>query len=97
MEKIRIVFQALIGYAGSSENPEKMSLRLMGIVTAAFGTFLPVIFPLLTSVIHLPPGVTIDANNNGLLPLLQSLTYVTASAMWVIGAFRAVIVGLKTA
>ena len=97
MSKITLILKALLGYAGSSENPQAMSLRMMGIITGVIGVGVPYIFPVLITLgVHLPFGVTADTVSANLTPIAQAFVYLGAASMWIIGAIRAVVVQLNT-
>lgn len=90
MNKFLKGINAIIGFAGSSESPEKFSLRLMGIVTAFISQFLPFIFPLLVLVgVRLPDGVDAKVVADSLTPILQVAFLSVGCVMWLVGAARA--------
>src|SRR5574337_919808 len=89
MQKAKAVFRALIGYAGSSENPEKMSMRLMGIVMGVVSQFSPLIS---FGVVHLDPNFCpggIDSCVANLSSVIQPIILTVACVVWVVGAVRA--------
>jgi formate hydrogenlyase subunit 3/multisubunit Na+/H+ antiporter MnhD subunit len=85
MNKTKAVLRALIGYAGSSENPSKMSLRFMAIITAVVSQF----SPLISVVIAYFGGDTLSME--GLSQVMEPIVLTVACIMWLIGAIRAVL------
>lgn len=76
------ILSALIGYAGSSEDPSKMSMRMMAIVIVLVGK--------VTAMLALA-GVVLPYTDAQTQSLVGSLAMVVASLMWVVGAVRAMI------
>jgi asparagine N-glycosylation enzyme membrane subunit Stt3 len=89
MERTKRILSAIIGYAGSSEAPQKMSLRLMGIITGVLSQFSPIIALVVSKVVTLPAGVTADAFIATLYPLIEIGTLVFAVVLYVVGLIRA--------
>lgn len=87
MNTIKIIFNTIIGYTGSSESPDKMSMRFTAIIIAVIAK---------VATIAAIAGYTIpltDAQSQG---VAASLAFVIAAIMWVYGLIRAVYVALKT-
>ena len=85
MNKLKLALRALIGYAGSSESPSKMSLRFMGIITALVSQFAPMISFVVTKIY----GSGIDSVE--LTRLIEPIVLTVACVMWLVGAVRAVL------
>ena len=83
MNKLKVALRALIGYAGSSESPSKMSLRFMGIITAVVSQFAPIISFVVTRVYG--EGL----NGAELTQLVEPIVLTVACVMWLVGAVRA--------
>lgn len=84
MNKIKAIFRALIGYAGSSENPNKMSMRFMGIITAFISQLAPFIALIVSQF-----DVMLDVNK--FAAVIEPLTLSVACVIWITGAVRAVL------
>lgn len=88
MNKALKALNAVIGFAGSSENPSKMSLRFIGIITGVVTQFAPFISLILAHAL----GVE-GADPAQVQQVLEPWVYVigtgTAIFLWVIGAIRA--------
>ena len=84
MKKVKIVLQSMTGYMGSSENPEKMSLRFMGIMLAVVTQFAPLVMS------------TLGIDAVSIVHQLQPLVFSVASIIWILGLTRAVWTALKT-
>ncbi len=80
------ILQALIGYAGSSEDPSKMSMRFMAILLAVLGK----VVALAAAAGYVIPFATAD-----LQMFVGSIAFVAAALFWVVGAVRAVIAALR--
>ncbi len=77
MQKLKAVLQAFTGYAGSSENPEKISARFMGIALGVASQVAPVITALFSV------DVTHFVNE------AQPVVLLVACVMWTCGAIKA--------
>ena len=84
LAKLKIVLDALTGYAGSSESPEKVSLRFMGIALGIVSQFMPII-----DILHLPIDVMQFVN------AAQPFVLLVAVIMYVYGAIKATWNALK--
>ena len=71
------IFQAFTGYAGSSENPEKVSARFMGIVVGLASQFAPIVSTFFS--------VDIQIYVNQVEPIVL----LVACLMWFYGAVKA--------
>ena len=79
MQKIKAIIQAFTGYAGSSESPEAVSTRFMGIAIGLVSQFAPIIVALF----H--PSVDITQFVNAAQPIVL----LVAIVMWLYGAIKA--------
>lgn len=84
MDKVKIVLQALTGYIGSSQNPEAISTRFVGIALGVV-TF---VAPYIASVL----GVGAEY----VVAQVQPICYFVAVVWWVVGAIKAVWTALKS-
>lgn len=87
MKKLKTMFRALTGYAGSSEHPTKTSMRFMGIITALASQFAPLIAVIASQFVG--GGVIIDVDR--LSNIIEPLTLAVACVIWIVGAIRAVL------
>lgn len=89
MKRLLDVLQAITGFAGSSESPEKVSLRLMAIFVGVSSQ----VVPFLTLVVaHTMPNVQPDmvqAVADQLTNIVQPFILLGATLMWLVGAFKA--------
>ena len=88
-EKLLAVIQAVTGFAGSSESPEKVSLRLIGLFTAGMSKFIPVVS---LFVAYTMKGVTpeqVQATADGITAVAQPIVLFGACLIWITGAFKA--------
>lgn len=90
MEKIKTFLNALIGYAGSSENPQKMSMRFMGILMGLISQFSPIIALIVERLTDKPTGVAPEVYIQDLITTIQPIMLSIACVLWVIGAIGAV-------
>jgi len=90
MDRIKTALNALVGYAGSSENPQKMSLRFMGILTGLISQFSPLLSLVVAHFSVLPAGVTVEQFSASLSGVIEPMILTGACLMWIIGAVRAV-------
>lgn len=97
MKKIKQVLNAIIGYAGSSEAPQKMSMRFMGIITGIISQLSPIIALVVSKMIDLPNGVSATAYVGGLSNMIEPIVLSFACILWIIGAVRAVMATPKVA
>jgi hypothetical protein len=95
MKKVLSVLNAIIGFAGSSENPQKMSLRLTAVVMGIIAKFSPLLVFVASSAMHLPEGVTAENVQQTLEPVVQAFIFIIAGVLWLVGAFRAGWIALK--
>ena len=77
MEKFKAIIQALTGYVGSSENPEKISARFVG-TSMALITFLA---PFL--------GKFLGMGAEQIIAQVQPIAYMIAIVWYVYGAIKA--------
>lgn len=84
LNKLKIALDALTGYAGSSESPEKVSLRFMGIALGIVSQFMPII-----ELLHLPIDVMQFVN------AAQPFVLLVAVVMYIYGAIKATWIALK--
>lgn len=96
MNTTKKIINAIIGYAGSSEDVNKMSMRFMGIVTAVIAKFAPSVLLCLGIFIDLPTGTTPEQLVAAWGPIIQALVYMTAATLYLVGMFRAVKKALET-
>ena len=89
MQKIKAVLSAIIGYAGSSENPQKMSLRFMGIIMGVISQFSPLIS---LFVMHFTNFCTagMDICVAQFTDIVQPLVLTIACVIYLVGMVRAV-------
>ena len=80
---IKIILQALTGYVGSSENPEKISARFVGVV---MGTVV-FIAPYLASFLHM--------GAEQIVAQVQPIAYLVAIFWYLFGAIKAVWLAVK--
>lgn len=83
MKKLKAIIQAFTGYAGSSENPEKVSARFVGIMMGFVSQFAPIISSVFS----------IDAQAFAIQA--QPLILVFAVLMWSFGAVKAMWLAAK--
>jgi len=83
MNKIKVVLQALTGYAGSSESPEKFSMRFTGIIIGVVSQFAPLIAVFVSHY-----GIA-NVNIDALTAVVGSLTLSVGCIVWVVGAIKA--------
>lgn len=83
MKKISAIVKAFTGYAGSSESPEKVSMRFMGIAMALVSQFAPLIAN------FLPFGV------EDFVRQAQPIVLLVACLMWTYGAVKAMWLAAK--
>ena len=95
MKKFLTVLNAIVGFAGSSENPQKMSLRLTAVVMGVIAEFSPFLVLLAGTFMNLPDGVTAENIQQTLAPVVQAFIFIIAGILWLIGAFRAAWSALK--
>lgn len=95
MNKIQKVIQALTGYAGSSENPEKFSLRMMGIVTTVMSQFSPIISYIVVHSTNLCATQPVDQCLSAYTNMLEPIFMTVGCALWLIGAGKAVYKALQ--
>ncbi len=90
MQKLKTIFGALVGYAGSSENPNQTSLRFMGIITGVMSQFAPLISLV---VVHTTNFCTagVDVCITQFTGVIQPLVLAVACGMWIVGAIRAMV------
>ena len=81
--KITAIIQAFTGYAGSSENPEKVSARFMGLALGIVSQ----IAPLISS--FFPFDIEVFANQ------AQPIVLLTACILWAYGAVKAMWLAAK--
>lgn len=89
MKTVLTILNAVVGFAGSSENPSKMSMRFMGIVMAVVAQVTPILLYVAGLVMDLPEGVTPTMVQDSLGPVVQAVTFVVAGILWLVGATRA--------
>lgn len=77
MQKIKVIIQAFTGYAGSSENPEKVSARFMGIALGIASQFAPLI------------SSFFSVNIEQFVNQAQPVVLLVAVLMWTYGAIKA--------
>lgn len=77
MQKIKAIIQAFTGYAGSSENPEKVSARFMGIALGIASQFAPLI------------SSFFSVNVEQFVTQAQPIVLLVAALMWTYGAIKA--------
>ena len=75
--KIKVILQALTGYAGSSESPEKVSARFMGIALGVVSQFAPLLASLF--------GYDVQT----FASQAQPLVLLVACVLWIFGAIKA--------
>lgn len=90
MQKLKSVLNALVGYAGSSENPEKMSLRLMGIITGIVSQFSPLISLVVAHTTNLCTA-GMNTCTAQFTSVIEPIVLTMACVMWIVGAVRAVL------
>jgi hypothetical protein len=81
--KIKIILQALTGYIGSSESPEKISTRFIGVSMGAITFLAPFVASLL--------GVGVES----IVAQVQPIGYLIAVVWWLVGAIKACWLALK--
>lgn len=96
MQTFKNVLSAIIGYAGSSEDPQKMSLRFYGVAVGVSSQVMPFIILIGARFMSLPEGVTPEQASASVTPLLQLVCYALASVLWSVGLIRAIHSAVKT-
>lgn len=83
MKKLKAILQAFTGYAGSSENPEKVSARFMGIALGIASQFAPLI------------SSFFSVNVEQFVTQAQPIVLLVAALMWAYGAIKAMWLAAK--
>ena len=91
MQKIKSIFSAVIGFAGSTENPSQTSMRFMGIITGVISQFSPLLSIVIAHFSVLPAGMTPDQFAGNLTGIIEPIILTIACVMWCVGAVRAAI------
>lgn len=89
MKKFLRAINAFVGFAGSSENPQKMSMRMMGVFMGVVSQFTPLIAMLIEKFVELPPGMTAETFVSSLTAAIEPVILLIAVVLWLLGAFRA--------
>ncbi len=83
MQKLKVVLQAITGYAGSSESPEKISARFMGVSMGTITMIAPFIAGFFSTTVEM------------VMAQIQPLMLVVAIVFYFYGMIRAVWSALK--
>lgn len=81
------ILRALLGYAGSSEDPSKMSMRFMAVLLAVLGKMMA----LAAATGYVIPFATADMQ-----ALVGGMAFVAAALMWSVGLIRAGVAGYRS-
>ena len=87
MQYIKKIADVIIGFSGSSEDPEKMSLRFISIIMGVIGK----IFALCAVA-----GYTLPFTLTGVQYYVGIFAVVIASLTWLVGLIRALFASFKT-
>lgn len=89
MKKLLKGINAFVGFAGSSENPQKMSMRMMGVFMGVVSQFMPLIAMAVEKFVELPPGMSAEMFVTNFTSSVEPVILLIAVVIWLIGAFRA--------